>query len=261
MNGTARLFVGFAAAICAASPATGQVNVRTPEPRVTAENAPWYLSGEPVTFDGNIYYPTGPRVYFNRYEMVRTGDYRGVPLYSQTTIEPYSIVFLPVGQNLMQPYERRRTGQLAGTAGSRAPSFPLVLPSEEETLILPEAAAPPVRVGPLTAWAPARVRHGRRHSHRRRDARPRPSQPAGTGVMRTVERPEGLNAVYIQFDDHRYFSSGPPVLLGRDGFGRVGEYQGLPVYAREQDPRPVYVPVQRDAELLARYTRRDPQAP
>ncbi len=75
--------------------------------------------------------------------------------------------------------------------------------------------------------------------------------------MRTVERPEGLNAVYIRFDDHRYFSSGPPVLLGRDGFEHIGEYAGLPVYARGQDLRTVYIPIQRDTDLLARYSRRD----
>jgi len=261
MNGTGRILLGLATVVCAALPATGQVTIRTPaQPRVTAEHEAWYLSGEAVTFDGSIYYPVGPRVYFNRYEMVRTGFYRGVPLYTQTTIEPYSVVFVPVGQGLMQPYERRRAGQLAGTAGSRAPSFPIGLPSEDETLILPEAAAPPVLAGPLTAWPPVRFHRERRHGPARRHAGPgeRLPQPAGTGVMRTVEQPEGLNAVYIQFDEHRYFSSGPPVLLARDGFEHVGDYGGLPVYARGQDLRTVYIPVQRGAELLARYSRRDP---
>ena len=74
----------------------------------------------------NFYYPAGPRVHFMPFEMVRSGDFLGIPLYSRTTIEPYSVVFIPVGGGMMQPYERRREGELAGTVGSSAPSFPVL---------------------------------------------------------------------------------------------------------------------------------------
>src|SRR4030095_9199989 len=114
----------------------------TPFPVVTAENERWYLAGEPITSEGNIYYPTGAQVYFNPYEMVRSGYYRGIPLYSKTTLEPYSVVFVPIAGGLLQPYERRRDGDVAGTVGSTAPSFP-VTRDVEGTTGLHQAQGPP----------------------------------------------------------------------------------------------------------------------
>ncbi len=107
------------------SPLLAQVNSRpTDPPIVTAENDSWYRRGEPVIFEGEFYYPAGPDVFFNGNVMFRSGHYNGVPLYADATIEPYSVVLVPVGRNLMRPYERLRSGDLAGTTGSRAPSFP-----------------------------------------------------------------------------------------------------------------------------------------
>src|SRR5688572_20311342 len=106
-------------------PAFAQVNSRPTEaPIVTAENDAWYRRGEPVVVSGEFYYPAGPVVFFNGNVMVRTAHYNGVPLYSDTTLEPHSVVLLPIGRGMMQPYERVRDGDLAGTSGSRAPSFP-----------------------------------------------------------------------------------------------------------------------------------------
>ena len=70
-------------------PAYAQMLHPTPAPTVTAEEAPWYLNGEPITYAGNLYYPSGPQVYFNPNEMVRSGFYDGIPLYTRTTIEPF----------------------------------------------------------------------------------------------------------------------------------------------------------------------------
>jgi len=124
-----QLFAVVAAFSILQAVAFGQATMRpTPAPIVTAENESWYLAGEAVLYAGNVYYPTGPIVFFDSHEMVRSGDYRGIPLYSLTTIEPYSKVFVPVGSGLMKPYERRRSGDLAGTAGSTTPSFPIVSP-------------------------------------------------------------------------------------------------------------------------------------
>ena len=106
-------------------PVLAQVNSQPTEPPiVTAENDQWYRRGEPLVSSGEFYYPTGPMVFFNGDVMVRTGHYNGVPVYSDTTLEPYSILFVPIGRGQMQPYERVRGGELAGTSGSRPPSFP-----------------------------------------------------------------------------------------------------------------------------------------
>ena len=105
-------------AVSAANPAAAQSVLRpTPQPIVTAENEPWYLSGEPITYAGNLYYPAGAQVFFNPNEMVRSGFHMGVPLYTRTTIEPFSVVYVPLAGGRMQPYERPRAGELAGTSG------------------------------------------------------------------------------------------------------------------------------------------------
>src|SRR3954466_13805687 len=82
----------------------------TPAPQVTANAAAWTLSGQPIFYAGAFYYPTGPTVFFDGFVMVRTGTYDGVPLYADTTLEPFSVVFVPLGGRVMRPYERLRTG-------------------------------------------------------------------------------------------------------------------------------------------------------
>src|SRR5262245_37054388 len=96
----------------------------TPVPQVTAANADWQIRGAPIFYAGDFYYPAGPTVFFDGNVMVRSGVYEGIPLYADSTLEPYSVVFVPIGRNLLRPYERRRSGVLAGTTGSRPPSFP-----------------------------------------------------------------------------------------------------------------------------------------
>src|SRR4051812_35089591 len=98
-------------AVFGAVPASAQVQYRPTEPPiVSAENEQWFKQGEPMQIGGDVYYLAGARVFFNGNTMVRTGHYNGVPLYADTTLEPYSIVFVPIGRGIMQPYERPRRG-------------------------------------------------------------------------------------------------------------------------------------------------------
>src|SRR4029453_5448968 len=106
--------------------AAAQIDVRPhPPPTVTADKLAWFEQREPIYFAGNVYYPAGPQIHFMGNEMVRSGYYRGVFLYTRPTLEPYSIVYVPLTGGLMQPYERRRSGGLAGTVGTTTPSFPV----------------------------------------------------------------------------------------------------------------------------------------
>ena len=57
--------------------------------------------------------------------MVRTGSNPRRAVYEDVTLEPYSMIYMPIGGPVMRPYERRREGELAGTVGSRTPSFPI----------------------------------------------------------------------------------------------------------------------------------------
>ena len=126
----------------------------TPSPAVSAAGADWLSSGQPIFYSGNFYYPTGPSTFFDGNVMNRTGTYLGVPLYEDATLEPYSIVWVPIGSNLMRPFERRREGEIAGPVGSKMPTFPIQ--RDSELLLLSGTTGlqtPPIR-GTLAAPEP-----------------------------------------------------------------------------------------------------------
>ncbi len=237
MYGRARSLVFVASLIMLPAVARAQVSLQpTPRPLVTAENEGWYMAGEPVTFAGRFYYPAGAQVYFDGNNMVRSGFYLGIPLYTRTTEEPYSRVYLPLAGGLMQPYERRRAGEIAGTVGSTTPEYPVVLPSQESPDAmtgLPQAPAPPTMApfANMPATAP-----------RANAAAPPPTAgttgtvmtvaPAGSSRRgpRTALRPKGLNGMYIEFDHARWFHDGPAATLDPSRFTRIGDYRGFNVY-------------------------------
>ena len=136
----------FFALLLAATPAFGQMYSRpTSPPSVDASSELWYRLREPIPIDGDIYYPAGATVFFNGNVMVRTGHYNGIPVYADATLETYSVVFVPVGRGLMQPYERPRRGVLAGSVGSRVSGFPVrLLPEASDTI--PGAATAPTQI-------------------------------------------------------------------------------------------------------------------
>ena len=223
-----------AAALATAGQAAGQV-YHQPEPRpiVTADSDQWFRLGEPITFEGDFYHPAGPRVYFDGNVMVRTGFYRGVPLYADSTIEAYSKVFVPVSGGLMQPYERRRTGELAGTTGSQAPSFPVSIAGETEEE--PAFRAAPSAVGTAGAAVAARTPAGPPAAI---------AVPPGD-VIEAGIKPKGLNEIYVTYAGYRWKASGMAVPLKEGQHDIIGEYRGYPVYAdrnRGKDARRIYLP-------------------
>src|SRR5215208_6470547 len=236
------------ALILLAAPASAQVVSRATEaPIVTAENDPWYRLREPVQFSGDLYYPAGPEVFFNGNTMVRTGHYNGVPLYADTTLEPYSIVYVPIGTGRMQPYERVRRGVLAGTAGSRTPSFPVrTTPEPREVAVAAVSpTAPPQPVGAISAFTPEPGAVGTTGRIVTIAARERITTPVVVGTagsitmqrqqaaIATIRRAESNDGVWLQFMGARWVSAGSAVLLRASEFVRVGEYAGFPVFARQ----------------------------
>lgn len=222
-----------------AAPASAQVISRPADPPiVTAENDAWYRSREPLIFAGEFYYPAGPTIFFNGNTMVRTGHYNGVPLYADTTIEPYSIVYVPIDRGLMQPYERVRRGDLAGTTGSRTPSFPVRNePAPRDTPVAAASATsapqPIGAVRPFTAEAGAVGTSGRSTTER---------GAVGTGGtivgrsqpsrVTTARRPQNSDGVWFEFMGGKWVSAGPAIRMQPADFMEVGEYSGHPVYAR-----------------------------
>lgn len=262
MNRRARTMLLTAAlAIFLAKPAMAQVVMQpTPNPTVTAENEPWYLNGDPITHAGSLYYPVGPRVDFNADEMVRSGFFMGIPLYARTTIEPYSVVYVPVGPAVMQPYERLRTGALAETAGSLPRSLPPVPGADIPVLSTPAAAGPPSQtttvvpvqvprpVGTSGVETPAPA--GRVSSPA---AAPRrvvtPRRPTHT---RIGDPPQGTNAIFIEFQGARWYMAGPAEPIDLVAMRRAGTYMRTPVWSkRGADDGIIWVPVTQGGGSLA----------
>lgn len=246
----------FAFFVCAAATAEAQVQSRpTDPPLVTAVNESWYRLGEPIQFAGDLYYLAGPAVFFNGNTMVRTGHYNGVPLYADTTVEPFSLVFVPIGRGLMQPYERLRRGDLAGTTGSRPPSFPVQLTPQAAATRTAAAAptAPPLPLGAISVYTPET-----------RTSVPEPPistvvgtngivvPPREAGSIESALRPETNDGIWIQFKGERWLSAGAAVRFTPAEFARVGDYAGFPVYVRRDTSQElIYLPTRED--LVAPY--------
>jgi hypothetical protein len=241
------------------STAFGQIDLKpTPAPTITAESASWYQSKEPITFAGNTYYPAGAQEFFNGNEMVRSGYYRGVPIYTRTTEEPFSKVYVPLAEKSMQPYERRREGELAGTVGGSAPSFPVGRSTDPEPDATaggpPQAAGPPTGVAPEPIPAVVSSPPSPRSTSSGASANPSPKR---TKVV-TAKKPAGLNAVFVEYGGRKWFSNGGTVEYSASRFKAIGKYHDLPVYADRKDKGgTIYIPVENSPDaLLAPYTSR-----
>src|SRR5262245_36344489 len=241
--------------LIAVTPASAQVQSRpTDRPVVTAENEAWFVNGEPLQFAGDLYYPAGARVFFNGNTMVRSGHYNGVPLYTDTTIEPYSIVYVPIQRGLVQPYERLRQGAVAGTVASRTPSFPVRMTSSSfgsfGVLSLQAGAAPtalPTPIGAISAYTPeppsalvVPVIAPLAATTNSADAQPN----SVTGItFATIERAASNDGVWISYLEEKWISAGPAVPITPESFRVVGSYEGFPVFARKEGAEQViYVP-------------------
>jgi len=219
----------------------------TAAPLVTAESESWYRAGTAIEWNGDVYYPAGAVEAFNPYQMVRTGSYRGIPLYTDTTLEPNSIVLVPLAGGRMQPYERPRTGMLAGSVGSRAPLLPTAPPGSLSVTpegYVAQAAAPPTfarayDLGPSPAapqpLSPAVPIVGTIGS----SVTPAP-QPAATSG-RLPGHANRTATVYLDYDGRRWVSAGRATELDA-GFARIGEFRGSPVYQRRGDSLTIYIP-------------------
>jgi len=246
-------------------PKTGSAQVfsfRTPPPEVTAASADWQINSDAIVVSGMIYYPTRAFRMFDGQVMAQVGTFDAIPVYADTTLEPYSLLYVPIGGARMREYERRRDGELAGTTGSRTPSFPVSLATEHAprepdagTTGAPDTASPAdIRTGAgaagtsgvLGAMRPAPVGTAGLASR----ARPRAS------AIESITRPSALNGVWLEFGGARWYADGPAAMFSPDRFEPVGEYRGFAVYRdRLSSKNEIWVSVVKDGPL-APYTRR-----
>lgn len=237
----------FIFAMLAAVPARAQLMWQpSAPPLVTAENTRWYQSAEPIIWSGEYYYPAGAVQGFNRYQMVRAGSFEGIPLYTDATLEPYSIVFVPLNGGRMQPYERRRIGDLAGTVGSRTPSLPTGIEREVGTMGIRQAPGPADFARPYDL-APLSEEVGDAATFEREAVRPPAARDAIAAApvlpVTSVEPPTGLNAIWVQFGGRRWYGEGKSIAYDASRLEEVGTYRGWTVYTRKgDDAKTIYIP-------------------
>jgi hypothetical protein len=216
---------------------------RTPPPDVSAAAATWQINGDPIVVGGLTYYATRGFRLFDGQIMAQAGLFDGVPVYADTTIEPYSELYVPLSGGRMRVYERRRERELAGTTGSHTPSFPVGSPSVAprdrsvagETAVSTGGSVPGAVSDSDTTVLPAQRRPGR--------------------IVITPVQNGVTNGVWLEFDGRRWYSSGPAVSFSPDRFEPVGEYRGFPVYRDKTANRSeIWVSVVKDGPL-APYTR------
>lgn len=243
----------------------------TPPPLVNAAGATWQLNGEPIFHEGNFYYPAGATVYFDGKIMVRTGVYAGVPVYADVTLEPFSMVYIPIGGLVMRPYERRREGELAGTVGSRTPSFPIQRDVELSAssgtvgLITPAVTGLEQEYRADTDFVTVRVPVSALGRSASAPAPPAPpTQTAefqATGVVSVTATQAAGGSVdqaglWIEFNGARWYSAGRAVDYDSSRFEPVGDYRGFPVYRDRSDAADrLYVTVVHDGPV-APFARR-----
>jgi len=235
---------GFVLTVALLVPKIGNAQVfqyGTTPPDITAAAAPWQLNAEPIVVGGLTYYPTSGFRFFDGAVMVQTGLFGGVPVYSDTTMEPFSELYIPLSTTRTRVYERRRQRELAGTTGSHLPTFPVQSPSvpapaqigTNETFVAATGdATTPVEttaaettrpVGTSGSMVPRAVGDSTASFNR---ARPRRVS------IGTIAAPRGGGAagVWLEFDGARWYSDGPSVSFSPDRFEPMGEYHGFPVY-------------------------------
>jgi hypothetical protein len=255
----------------AAAPVAAQVMTRpTDPPQVSAAGEAWYQLREPIQYAGELYYPAGVAIFFNGHSMVRTGHYNGVPLYADATRDPYSVVYVPIGRGQLQPYERLRRGDLAGTTGSVAPSFPVALQPDEP--VIPMAAgAPtnlPLSVGAISAFtpevtppvvyafaAPAAAAACTCDQPAPAVAREvaAPALPIAGAAVLTIRRPDNNDGLWLRYDGATWVGGGAAEPR-TSGFIQVGEYAGFPVFRKPGGGDTIYLETRDD--VLAPYRRK-----
>jgi hypothetical protein len=185
--------------------------LRTAPPEVNAAGANWQLDGLPIVVNSSMYLPTREFRQFDGQVMAQVGVFEGVPIYADVTLEPHSIIYAPVGRDRLRVYERRRDHELAGTTGSRTPSFPVKSPAArpaEERIV--GTAGHTVPTAPASSNAVS-------------------SRASRTG-LETIPRPRATRGVWLDFVGMRFYSAGAAASYSPDRFTKVGEYRGFPVY-------------------------------
>jgi hypothetical protein len=201
------LSLGLSAALL--FPKTGSAQVyefRSPPPAIDAAAAAWQVDSQLMLFAGLAYAPTREFRLFDAQVMTQIGVFNGVPIYADTTLEPWSVVYVPVGRSRMRTYSRVR--EVAADARVAADALTVAGPGTIGTAstIVPAAPREPVPEPAVDRAAP---------------------RPARVEASRT---PRPTDGVWLEFQGRRWYSDGEAVSYSPERFIPVGDYHGFPVY-------------------------------
>jgi hypothetical protein len=204
------LFLTVAVLLPESAPAQA-MQFRTPAPEVTAAAAPWQINGEPIVVSGLLYIPTREMRMFDGQVMAQIDVYQRVPIYADTTHEPFTVVYVPVSRDRMRAYERAADSGFAIPSGRGTVPVPL---ARSAIGAVPEEPSAVGTTGKIVTSPPR--------------------MPAASSSPRTrvesIPRPRGINGVWVEFEGGRWFSNGHAMPYSPDRFTRIGEYRGFPVY-------------------------------
>jgi hypothetical protein len=189
---------------------------KTPAPEVTAAGAAWQANDEPIVVSGLLYVPTREMRMFDGMVMQQIDVYQRVPIYADTTREPFTIVYVPISRDRLRTYERAPVTEFPVASGRgarlRAPAVVVAQP----------AAPEPVGTTGTIATTPTR-------------SSPAPRSPRS---LDAIARARTTNGIYVEYGGARWYSSGAATSYSPERFTQIGEYRGFPVYrdrARSND--------------------------
>jgi hypothetical protein len=189
-----------------------------------------------------VYQPTNVIRPFDANVMMQTGIYEGVPVYSDVTLEPFSVIYVPVSRGGMREYERLRDGELAATTGSRTPTYPVAPVSGvpfEERVVGTGGALVGTAAGSILMTTPEMT-----------------SSRVSRTRVESIPRPRSNNGIWIQFDGAKWYSDGEAVPYSADRFTKIGDYRGFPVYrAQDGKKNEIWIAVVHDGPV-APYAKR-----
>ena len=165
-------------------------------------------------------------------------------------------------------------GDIAGTTGSTPPLLPASSNPAGTSAATPQAGGAPTGAGSVPAEPQAVSLAGSppRASPRVPDANPvvppgraaadraRPSPKRLPSRTSIGPKPEGVNAVFVDFRGRRWYPDGAAVLFDRSKMLQIGERSGFPVFADREAPESrIYIPVAIGGTMVVAYSLRRPQ--
>jgi hypothetical protein len=209
---------------------------RTPAPEVTAADAAWQANNEPIVVSGLLYLPTREQRMFDGQVMTQIDVYQRVPIYADTTREPFTVVYVPLSRDRLRSYERAPVTAFPVPSGRGAtPLTPRVIAAA------PVEPQPVGTTGTIVTTSPAR-----------------PTSPARSRrtIAAAVPRARATNAIWVEYRGARWYSSGAAATYSAERFTKVGEYRGFPVYRdRQQNSDEIWIAAV-NGGLIAPYQKR-----